>query len=195
MRTLLRFLLLACGGSIAAASPSPLEDIPVCPGKGPPNGWICRKKAGCFEASTRIRMADGTEKFIIDIHKGDEVWNPKTGRGQGVRYMTIGTEYDGMMRVGIGKRMVEVTPTHPFLTRKGWVQAKTLRIGMQVWDWDGAFRRLDLVEPFRGHVLPTVVNLVLEGEERSFDEHFVLANGLVTGDLSVQRAAEDSVKP
>jgi hypothetical protein len=177
-------------GVLAETFPTKAPFLPLCPQDGPPHSWLCRKNSGCFDAGTKIRMGDGTEKSIIDIHKGDLVWNPKTKLAQGVSFMSIGSEREPMLRVGMGGRFVEVTQTHPFYTRRGWLQAKNLRTGMQVWDADNSFRRLDLVEVMQSLVFPTVINLALNGVESEVNSHFVLANGMPVGDLIMQNAIE-----
>lgn len=71
----------------------------------------------CFIAGTRISMADGSEKSIEDILKGDIVISE--GNKVEVATATMSFRYKGLI-YGINGGRTFFTPNHPFLTLEGW---------------------------------------------------------------------------
>jgi len=80
----------------------------------------------CFPAGTLIRMADGSQKPIEDVQTLDEVLTAE-GNIKPV-LATMVREYVGKVtRVCVwGNRHIRCTPEHPFLTKRGYVEAKDL---------------------------------------------------------------------
>jgi hypothetical protein len=149
---------------------------------------------GCFEESTLIRMADGSERTASEIRQGDLLWNPKTQKNQYVKRVIAGPEKIPLYAVKIKDTTVRVTQGHPFLTPLGLVQAKDLRAGDRIID-NGQENFVESVGPEvreAGTPDPTVWNFELEGEHD--DDHYVLANGIMTGDLYLQIKLQESLK-
>lgn len=147
-------------------------------------GFVCRNNDGCFDESTFIRMADGSDRKITHLKKGEFVFNPVTQLPAKIVKLTIGPEMKHLLNVKVGQRMVKVTDTHPFMTRRGWVQAKDLRKGEEILNGKNSFDAVQSVE--LGEFGRTVVNLALEGPANQPELHYVLADGVVTGDLVIQ---------
>jgi hypothetical protein len=149
--------------------------------------WACRNSDGCFAKGTLIRMADGTEREISSLRRGDLVWNPITNRAAAVKRMTVGPEIKPMLRVTVNGKTVDVTDGHPFMTSAGWKKTLELRVGDLVVSASGDLQPVDaLVALPVGNEPPDVFNFALEGD--GADDHFVLANGVVTGDLFMQES-------
>jgi len=148
------------------------------------NNWVCRNNDGCFDELTKIRMADGSDRLITRLRQGEFVFNPVTGRPSKIVKLTIGPEDKPLIHVTVGDSMVRVTDTHPFMTPAGWVMAKSLRKGEKILSAGREWRPVTQIEPgAKGRV---VVNLALEGDASQPDLHYVLADGVVTGDLVIQ---------
>lgn len=153
------------------------------------SGLACRTSDGCFAEDTLIRLADGSEKEISQLAKGDLVWNPVNLRAMAVKRMTVGPEKKPMSRVFVEGRAVDVTDGHPFMTQNGWKKTAELNVGDMVKSASGAFSPVTAITALPvGANLPTVYNLALEGD--AADDHYVLANGVVTGDLYIQEKLE-----
>ncbi|RYE59554.1 MAG: hypothetical protein EOP48_00455 [Sphingobacteriales bacterium] len=147
-----------------------------------------RTDCGCFEANTMILMGDGTEQEVSAIRAGDIVYNPKTGRNQAVKQVIAGPEVKQLLTLSVKGRLLTVTVDHPFLAMKGLKRADELQIGEMIVHGDTTVQIDDLSAEERGltEVDPIVWNFELEGD--SIDEnHYVLANGVMTGDLYIQR--------
>lgn len=146
--------------------------------------YVCRNHDGCFDELTLIRMADGTDRLVTQLKKGEYVYNPVTKKPSKIVKLTIGPELKPLINVKVGERMVRVTDTHPFMTRRGWVQAKSLKTS------DEILSGKDIYLPVRSVMLGetgrTVANLALEGPADQYELHYVLADGVVTGDLVIQ---------
>ncbi|NBX18101.1 MAG: hypothetical protein EBR09_12130 [Proteobacteria bacterium] len=146
--------------------------------------WVCRNNDGCFDELTKVRMADGTDRLMTELRKGDVVLNPVLGKPAKVAKLTIGPEKNPLVRVTVSGSVVRVTENHPFMTKRGWVTAKTLKTGDTVLSANRKWESVAKTE--QGAAGRIVVNLALEGEGMNADEHYVLADGVVTGDLVIQ---------
>lgn len=147
--------------------------------------FTCRTADGCFAEDTLIRMADGTERKVTELRKGDLVWNPVTSAPVKVLRLTVGPEEKPMLRFVVNGKAVDVTTGHPFMTISGWKKAQDLRANDMVKSSFGSFAAVESIAALPvGAELPNVYNLAVEGSQD--DDHFVLANGVVTGDLFIQ---------
>lgn len=151
-------------------------------------GYVCRNNDGCFDELTKIRMADGTDRLITKLKVGEMVFNPVTNKPAKIVKLTIGPENKPLLNVQIGESVVRVTDTHPFMTRQGWVAAKSLRKGELVLSSQRKFVPVKGIE--LGASGRVVANLALEGPADQHDMHYVLADGVVTGDLVIQNMLE-----
>lgn len=146
--------------------------------------YVCRNNDGCFDESTRIRMADGTDRLVTQLSLGEYVYNPVTQKPSKIVKLTIGPEFKPLIHVTVGNNTVKVTDSHPFMTKRGWVQAKNLSTQDWVRSGQGHFEPVKFVR--LGATGRTVANLALEGSADLADLHYVLADGVVTGDLVIQ---------
>ena len=82
-------------------------------------------KEHCFPAGTMVLTEQG-EKPIETISVGERVWTPY---GWQAVTKTYERAYDGLMiRIKAGGRTVTCTPNHPFLTDRGWREARQLSV-------------------------------------------------------------------
>jgi|GEM_PF-1991752 len=152
-----------------------------------------RSHGGCFSMSTKIKMADGSEKAIGLLSKGEKVFNPLTGKSQEIVNLIEGPEADkAMYEVGYGNAKVTVTENHPFMTNKGLRAAKNLKNGDLVVDADGKFVALNVVNKLAVNPAQVVRNITLAGDNTE-KAHMVLADGIVTGDLYLQKKLEKKI--
>ena len=146
--------------------------------------YVCRNNDGCFDERTVIRMADGSERLITRLKIGEFVYNPVTKRPTRIEKLTIGPEFKPLIEVSVGGRVVKVTDSHPFMTRRGWIEARNLKQGEDLLIGDGLYSPVTSLRI--GEAGRTVANLALEGGADQAELHFVLADGVVTGDLVIQ---------
>ena len=151
-------------------------------------GYVCRTGDGCFDETTLIRMSDGSDRLITELRMGEFVYNPVTKMPARITKLTIGPELKPLINVSVGGRVVKVTDTHPFMTRRGWIQAKNLKKTDQVLSGNKIYLPVTALE--LGASGRTVANLALEGPASQAELHYVLANGVVTGDLVIQNMLE-----
>ncbi len=159
-----------------------------------------RTECGCFADDTKIMMGDGSLTAIRDIRAGDAVWNPKLGRAQIVKRVIAGPEKIPMYKIYAGDEHILVTRQHPFLLKSGPVSAAALKIGDRILrgttgDDLQTITAIELV-PWDGQSeAPVVWNIELSGSE-DFTDHYLFADGIMTGDLFLQetlakRAAQE----
>lgn len=151
--------------------------------------WTCAwiRYIGCFDPETDITLANKTSKKVKDISVGDEVWNPVTKRTARVKDILESVEKQGMVVIEAGALNLKVTQGHPVLVAsKGNVVASTLKVGDHLVTADGQEVAITKVETLPPNSSQRVVNFTLEGGE-SFDDHMLIANGLMSGDLFVQK--------
>lgn len=146
-----------------------------------------RTACGCFEENSLILMADGTERKASQIRAGDRLWNPKAGKAQEVLRVIAGPEEIPLFRVRTSLSAVDVTSEHPFLTTRGLVPANGLKAGDRIISNGAELSVEGVAEVVRGtgDEAPVVWNFELVGSEHP-DDHYVLANGIMTGDLYLQ---------
>lgn len=150
--------------------------------------FVCRNNDGCFDSQTKIRMADGSDRLITDLDKGEFVFNPVTQKPAKIVKLTIGPENKPLLNISVGQSTVRVTDSHPFMTKRGWTAARDLRKGELVLTSQGQFTAVTGIN--LGAAGRIVVNLALEGPANEFEKHYVLADGVVTGDLVIQNMLE-----
>ena len=83
----------------------------------------------CFPAGTLVRMADGSQKPIEKIAIDDEVVSAE-GNVQPVMQV-MKRKHDGKICKLLvrGHRGIYATPEHPFLTKRGYIPLKELKVG------------------------------------------------------------------
>lgn len=149
---------------------------------------------GCFADTTKLRMADGTDKPIKDAKPGDFVFNPISGKAHQITRMTVGPERDrGMIEVGYDGNVVVVTSAHPFAVKSGGLkQASDLTKADSILGRDGKFHPLTALRQRAPDANQRVVNVELRTSSRDDPgEHMVLADGIVAGDLFLQERLQE----
>lgn len=152
--------------------------------------FICglvRDKKGCFPPGVLITMGDGvTTKRVEDISAGDMVWNPVLRKPTKVLKVSEGRERNALVQVKAGQLSVTMSREHPVALTSGWKQAQRVKVGDVVRDGNGISHTVDRVSDLPPPAGLTVINFVLE---RSGDANdgLLLADGMVVGDLLVQR--------
>lgn len=132
---------------------------------------------GCLEASTRVRMEDGTERVIADVQIGDRL---ATGRGSAaVRDIILGRESELIRIETFEGDALEATGVHPVLVDGDAKRADAVTVDDRIsTDFSGGYRTVCCHYPISGAF--EVVNLVLEGAET------FIANGMLVGDNETQ---------
>lgn len=146
-----------------------------------------RNGCGCFAADTLIQMADGSHKPASEIRAGDMIWNPKKQKAQEIKKVIAGPERWPLLSVVSGGRSVLVTGEHPFLTKDGLKPAYRLTDKDVLIDGDqeNSIVSIKMQERKEGEAAPEVWNFELVGSTEP-DDHYVVANGIMTGDLYLQ---------
>lgn len=150
---------------------------------------LVRSESGCFAPGTKIRLADGTDKVIEDIAAGDEVLNPVTGKAVKVKSLVESPEAQPVIEIEFAGGKIRVSQTHPMLTDQGIVPAFAVQAGMQLKS-DGELRAVQSAQELPLAFNQRVLNITLDADE-DFDNHMLLADGVITGDLFVQQHADN----
>lgn len=152
--------------------------------------FICvnMRVGGCFDPETLIKMADGTDKKASEIRKGDKVFNPVTKKSYEILSAIQSGEDKPLFEITTKNGTVKVTETHPVLSNKGSVMANKLKVGDSLISAEGKETAITKIQVLPVKSGQQVVNFILDGESEKFDDHQVLANGIVTGDLFVQKS-------
>lgn len=142
---------------------------------------------GCFAADTMIRMANGKDQMIAGITVGDMVLNPVTNKSARVAEVIKGPETKAMWKVGFGGSDMVITELHPVPVKGGLKQAKDVTTEDYIYDANGILNRVTVAMALPINPNTIVYNVRLDGSTTVASEHMVLANGLVSGDLFLQR--------
>jgi hypothetical protein len=152
--------------------------------------FLHRSGGGCFALTTNIRLADGRDRYVALLNVGDMVLNPVTGKAARITSITSGPETEQMIRVGYGAYDVRVTQKHPMQTAAGLKQARNLTKADRVLGADGQYHAVGTLEWMPIDSKQVVRNLVINPDSTDPRDHMLLADGVVTGDLYLQRQLE-----
>ncbi len=147
-----------------------------------------RTACGCFTGDTKILLAGGIEKPISELSRKDKVWNPIRKRAMSIKRMVVGPEKNPLVYITSSIGTVKVTKYHPFPTLEGIKAAYRIRQGEIVYLYEGDRKREAQVSEVRfvqPETTPDVWNLELQGSDEA-EDHFLVADGVVTGDLLIQ---------
>ena len=146
---------------------------------------------GCFAPGASILMADQTTKKAELVRSGDLLWNPMRWKAARVKNISVGREKLKLIELGYreGQKLVsvKVTTEHPILTLKGIKLADQVSLEDSIQGTGLKFHRVTLKRRLPLDPNQMVYNFELEGSA-SADDHWILADGVVTGDLFLQRA-------
>jgi hypothetical protein len=144
-----------------------------------------RVDLGCFEANTKIRMADGSDKPIRQLKENDLVWNPVRQKAMAIRRVTPGPEKLPLWSIQTESGLVRVTAKHPFLTPAGIRPADELRAGDRILGSKGE-EIIRTVSEEKSAPAEWVWNFEIATDSKDPADHAILADGVVTGDLYLQ---------
>ncbi|SMF60274.1 Hint domain-containing protein [Pseudobacteriovorax antillogorgiicola] len=177
-------------GDMSIAQNQAIYAVQNCENKG----FIqCRNNIGCFDPETKIRLADGKETVITELKKGDLVYNPITQRSYPVKRLIVGPERKPMRVISYQGKQVKVTLNHPFPTRSGTKMARDLTLNDEIAIRPGIWGKIEVLKTLAPTDDQVVWNLELDGPE-DHQHHWVLANGVTSGDFKVQQDLE-AMKP
>lgn len=152
--------------------------------------FVCgmtRTIGGCFPPGVLVAMGDGSySKRVEDITAGELLWNPLLKKGFTVLTISEGREHKDLVVVRAGGQTLRMTTEHPVLTKSGMKQAIALVVGDIVLDASGHESPIEAItrEPATSGL--SVLNFILERSGSAHDG-LLLADGLVVGDLTIQR--------
>lgn len=148
---------------------------------------------GCFVEGTRIRLSDGTD-LAVERFTGTEQVSRSNGTFSPVAHGRSGPEVPPVLTLTTesGHRL-GVTRTHPMVVqRPGMLEilaASQLRVGDLLLVTEGAGLVPSRVTSLEWNACRgRVYNFALEGVNPH--DHFLVANGIVTGDLVLQGEVE-----
>ena len=159
-----------------------------------PTYVFARNACGCFTANTMIQLADGRQKPIDQLARNDIIFNPVTRSGFPLKKMVQGPEAKPLYLVTVGGDRVEVTDEHPFATQRGLINAAALKVGDALIAGPDGYRVVTAISKQSYQTQPVVWNVELEAGPDARN-HYVLANGIVTGDLYLQTQLKQGEKP
>ncbi|OGR04109.1 MAG: hypothetical protein A2284_09220 [Deltaproteobacteria bacterium RIFOXYA12_FULL_61_11] len=143
---------------------------------------------GCFTEGTMILVGPDSYKPVEQLTTRDTVQD-KQGRTRAISRIVDGPEkYRVVVLTTVAGQTLGVSETHPVMTRAGLKMARELTVLDSLLRTDGTYVELAGIE----RQVPTghVYNFVLAGEGEEVMDHLIVANGLVTGDLTVQHRLE-----
>lgn len=153
-----------------------------------------RNACGCFSEDTLITMADSSKMPISQLKRGDLVWNPKSLRAQAIARITAGPEKQDLLEITTNYGQVKVTEMHPFLTKRGLLAAKDLVLDDRIVN-AGRSWKIDAIKKLKTDPskYPIVWNIALEGDDANIDDHFILADDVMAGDLHIQESLQSGI--
>lgn len=142
-------------------------------------------------------MANESYREIKSIQIGNLVFNPIAQRVQPVKRLVVGKEEPPLITISYGGNVVKVTERHPMVVKhiaspSGYIlkQAGSLTPNDEILGEDGLFHKLTVLSRLPADPEQIVVNIELSGSSTEDSEHFLLANGIITGDLFIQEKLE-----
>lgn len=142
------------------------------------NAAGCGNAMDSFVGSTKILMADGTNKTIDSVKEGDFVWNPILEKPMKVSSIASRKDLVGLIEVIYGDRRLTVTGNHPIATvNRGYVPAVRLKRGDIIFMASGESGEITKINNVSGKGLQ-VYDLFLD---KSYPDHqrAYVAEGIV----------------
>jgi hypothetical protein len=155
---------------------------------------VNRINLGCFAYGSQILLGDGRLVAGETVKKGDYVWNPVIKMPVRVEETTNGPESPALIKIETASgHVVRVTRNHPLLTTLGLKAAKDIKIGDHLRKIEGGGTKVTSIgsDKERGSF---VWNVRLESSDRGDEFHYVLVDGIITGDLTLQEKLETALK-
>lgn len=150
---------------------------------------------GCFAPESKILRADGKYVEARTVRIGDMLWNPVRRSAARVRDVITAPEPIAMLEIGFGDSRVHVTTKHPFQTPAGPKQARYLKMTDEVLGADGKYHKLTVRRALPIEAGQQVWNFTLDSDSALPEDHMVLSDGIVTGDLFLQTRLEKGYTP
>jgi len=150
-------------------------------------GFKKRGGDGCFPAEVRITMADGSRRPVASLVEGQQVFNPISGRPTTVKKLIAGEEMDPIYEIWAGQRRLLVTSGHPVRTTSGDRRADGLIKGDMILLGDGDHALIEEINLITDRKGGMVYNVELTDGTNKDDQHYLVADGMVTGDHVIQR--------
>lgn len=129
---------------------------------------------GCFAAGTQVLMADGTQKSIEKIQKGEYIFTHIEKDAQLVKARVQKTHKATVSGFMILNGTMKVTPNHMLRVNDSWKEAGSIQPGDSLIDRTGKSVSVDSIEWQRG-VFP-VYNLEVETYHTYFADNFWVHN-------------------
>ena len=163
------------------------------------------RRSGCFSPDTKITMSDGSEKSVREISAGEYVKNASNGEPAKVVRIIEGPEQHKLVEINAAGRTLKVSKEHPMLVFGAGTSVQTISLrsdsklkgellradqltpGMVLKLEDGSFAPIRSINRPEIEDAQYVVNFVLEANAGSDDSHMLISEGIVTGDLVLQR--------
>jgi hypothetical protein len=168
---------------------NPVEHIPCIERLNKGNcEFLCnRTGGGCFKEGTRILTNLGY-KNVEALTKNDLIVNPKSGKLMKIKKVVFGPEKINLIKFVISSGVtLNVTTKHPMLTDRGIIKAKDVSKNDKLKIQDGSFEAINSIEEIKISTNSNVHNLELDVVGDKFEDHLVIADGVITGDLFVQQ--------
>lgn len=169
----------------------------------------------CFTPETKILMGDQkTTKKIYQIAEGDSIWNPVLKKAVKVRHLTAGPEKLPILEIGYNDTVVHVTTKHPMVVSSdafasaspvGFAlaslkdkeseklplgyslkRANDITLDDSVLGADGQFHKVSVLRILPVKADQSVWNLRMDTDSEDPQEHMLVADGIVTGDVKMQ---------
>jgi hypothetical protein len=165
--------------------PEGVENLPPC-WDGSGNYCPADRTDGCYIAGTRIAVADGVD-LPIELIRRDMPITTLAGRSSNVLRVEAGPEPLPVITVRTDQgQALTVTEGHPMMTASGLKPARDLTLEDRMLTAAGDHARI--TELRRDRYNGMVFNFSLPGKQ--LDDHLVVAEGLVVGDLHLQKQLE-----
>lgn len=147
---------------------------------------VDRIQLGCFHGGTSIRMADGELKPASAIVKGDLLWNPVTKKAVEVSRTSTGPEHLPLVKIITKDRELTVTTEHPILTKTGLIAADLLTTDHFIMNSAGSWQPITSIGSHVPKDTTIVYNFEISNHSKNPADHYVEADGIVSGDLYLQ---------
>jgi hypothetical protein len=146
-----------------------------------------RGSEGCFAADTGILMEDQSIRTISELTQNDRIWNPILNRGMAIKKIVKGPESNGLFQIDLQGSSVKVTRNHPFMTPMGLIGARELKAGDKILSPSGTWDIVKSTKELPVDPEAVVWNLEIATDEHDETHHMIVANGILSGDLYLQK--------
>lgn len=151
-----------------------------------------RYGGGCFDPETLIELSDHSIVLAKEIKAGDQIYFPESQSSAVVEQVIEGSEEEPLVvlsyRVNQELIISKLSKKHVVKTTSGLKRAQNLNLSDRLIQKNGEALKIENISEEKG---AKVINFVLNSNSAKLQDHLIISDQIITGDLWLQNNLEE----